>query len=415
MKIKYLCVLIYISLLFSSSQVFAKKPTVLSLNYEINKLKQKNRSLAKQMQVQKTALNKQSLGINELVEQQQLQRAQMDKQLQALQHELGVLKAKKESKENNGLLYFLATLSVLALGLSLLSLLLLQRKFRPQTEKIEQRVDLTESNISKLSGQVVHQSHELSTLVTTHSELFKDFVERLNKLDNERKLSHERRKVIEKELQDLLAKPVTYEATDDDKLLINTLLKEDNLNFEEILQAKSLAAEYKGEWQLAIVYWETLLAENKNNTLALLHIAYGNYKLAENNHNDDIYLEKASATYHQIMLLAPEYFEDIYAYDDDENMGASELVNDPDKIFIYQQIEQLVLKVDELKNYQSIYNLACQYAKEGNVSDAKTWLEQATLNSSSMHCKHLQEDKDLDSLRELPWFQRLIYEACKEV
>jgi len=312
------------------------------------------------------------------------------------------------------LLYLLSALSAFALGLSLLSLFLLQRKFRPQTDEMVERVEGVESGLAKLSGQSVHHSHELSTLVETHGELFKGFSKKLNKLDSERKLSHERRKAVEKELQLLLAKPVTYEPDDADGLLLNTLLEEDNLNFEETLQAKALASEYKAEWQLAIVYWETLLAENKNNLQALLHIAYGNYKLAEKYRKDDIYIEKASATYNQIMLLAPEYFEDIYAYDTDENMGASELVNDPDKVFIYQQIEQLVLKVDELKNYQSIYNLACQYAKEGNEQDARTWLEQITVDKESLHCKHLSEDEDLDSLRELPWFQRLLQEACEE-
>jgi len=414
MRIKYFCVLIVVSLFFTSSQAFARKPTVASLNYAVNQLKKKAFSLNKRMKTQQLVLEKQGQAFNDVLEQQALLKEQMDQKIQQLQLELNKLKMKEAPKKDNRLLYLLSALSVFALGLSLLSLLFLQRKFRLQTEQMIQRVDNVESDLAKLSGQSVHHSHELSTLVATHGELFKGFETKLNKLDSERKLSHERRQAIEKELQELLAKPVTYEPTDADGLLINTLIEEDNLNFDEMLQAKALASEYKGEWQLAIVYWETLLSENNNNTLALLHIAYANYKLAELHSKDEIYSEKASATYNQIMLLAPEYFEDIYAYDSDENMGASELVNDPDKVFIYQQIEQLVLKVDELKNYQSIYNLACQYAREGSPLDAKTWLEQIAVDTSSLHCKHLQEDEDLDSLRELPWFQRLMKEACEE-
>jgi len=412
MRIKHLITLLVISFFFSSSQAFARKPTVSSLNYAINKLKKENTYLNKQLRVQKVTLEKQGLSLNAILEKQALLNEQTDQQMEQLRFELNGLKSKEEPKQDNSLLYLLSALTAFALGLALLSLLL-QRRNRPRTDKINTRIESVESGMSKLSGQSVHHAHELSTLVATHGELFKGFGAKLSKLDSERKLSHERRKAVEKELKVLLANPVTYEATDADGLLINTLIEEDNLNFEEILQAKSLGAEYKGQWLLAIVYWETLLAENKNNTLALLHIAYGNYKLAERHRKDEIYLEKASATYHQIMQLAPEYFEDIYAYDSDENMGASELVNDPDKVFIYQQIEQLVLKVDELKNYQSIYDLACQYAKEGSVQDAQTWLEQIAVDSGSLHCQHLLEDKDLDALRELPWFQRLLREACE--
>ena len=414
MRIKYFCVLIAISLFFTSSQAFARKPTVSSLNYAINKLKKKNVSLNQQIKAQKVALEKQGLAFNEMLEKQVLLKRQIDQKIQQLQFEINRLKAKEESKKDNNLLYLLSALSAFALGLSLLSLLLLQRKFRPQTDKMVERIDGVESGLAKLSGQSVHHAHELSTLVATHGELFKGFSTKLNRLDSERKLSHKRRQAVEKELKTLLANPVSYEATDADGLLLNTLIEEDNLNFEEILQAKSLASEYKGEWQLAIIYWETLLAENKNNMQALLHIAYANYKLAEKYRKDEIYSEKASATYNQIMLLAPEYFEDIYAYDSDENMGASELVNDPDKVFIYQQIEQLVLKVDELKNYQSILNLACQYAKEGDEENAKVWLEQIAVDEGALHCKHLSEEEELDSLRELPWFQRLLKEACEE-
>ncbi|MCK5813289.1 MAG: hypothetical protein KAH03_03485 [Cocleimonas sp.] len=416
MSIKLLCTLIIFSLVLTSAPSFARKPTLSSLNYAISGLKRKNNILEKRLKTQRGRQEKQDLNFQDILKQQIQQNEQTKQQFQQdldnLKQQLQTQNNKKLADDN--LLYLLAALSTLALGLSVFSLLLVRRKPEPETLELTPRIEQTEVDIIKLSGQSAQHSHEVASLKATHGELFKGFSHKLNKLDNERKQSYERRQSVEKELGLLLQQPVAYEATEADRLVLSTMLEEENLNFEETLKAKSLVAEYQGQWRLAIVYWETLLAENENNTLALLHVGYSNYKLAENHRDDDYYLTNATNTYSKIMQLAPEYFEDINAYDDDENMGASELVNDPDKVIIYQQIEQLIMKADELKNYYSIYNLACQYAKEGKMEEAKDWLEQIALESNTLHCKHLRDDKDLKSIRDLPWFQRLMTESCEE-
>ena len=413
--------MIVFSLIFNSSPSFARKPTLSSLNYAVNNLKKQNKVLAKKLKAQKILLGKKDLQFKEILENQSDLKNETEQQLQRLQQESEVLKQQqlmyeneKKAEQSNALLYLLAILTALALGLSVFSLFLIRRKPAPETLKLMPRLEQTEADIIKLSGQAAQQHHSVDSLKVTHGDLLKGFSNKLNKLDSDRKQSYERRQAIEKELRYLLQQPVGYEALEADRLILSTMLEEDNLNFEETLQAKSLVAEYQDQWQLAIVYWETLLAENENNTLALLHVAYSNYKLAESHRQDEYYLASATNTYHKIMKSAPEYFEDINGYDDDENMGASELVNDPDKVIIYQQIEQLIMRVDELKNYYSIYNLACQYAKEGDTEAAKDWLEQISLDTNTLHCKHLREDKDLASIRDLPWFQHLIVDSCGE-
>ncbi len=413
MIIKFIVSLIVFSLLFSSPVSFAKRPTVSSLSYAIQLIKRQNTLLKRELKAYEQTLKNQDATLQNILQQQAESKTQNDQKIQQLQQQLVSLQEKIPAKKDNNLLYWLSALSPFAFALSLLSLFLLLRKQQPKTEQLRSRIKQTEADINKLSGQTAQQHHEIDSLKVTHNELFKGFSEKLNKLDYNRKQSYERRQAVEKELQTLLHFPITYEATEADRLVVNTMLEEGNLNFEETLQAKSLFAEYQDQWQLAIIYWETLLAENKDNTLALLHIAYGNYKLAEKNRKDEDYLRKATDTYSDIMRSAPEYFEDINAYDDDENMGASELVNDPDKVLIYQQIEKLVMQVDELKNYYSIYNLACQYAKEGDRESAKDWLEQISANAHALHCKHLQEEQDLETVRALPWFKDLIDEACE--
>lgn len=413
MIIKFIVLLIAFSLLFSSPVSFAKKPTVSSLNYAIQLVKRQNTLLKRELKAYELTLKNQDVVLQNILQQQAESKVQNDQKIQQLQRQLISLQEKKPVKEDNNLLYWLSALSAFAFALSLLSLFLLLKKQQPKTELLRSHIKQTEADINKLSGQTAQQHHEIDALKVTHNELFKGFSEKLNKLDYDRKQSYERRQAVEKELQTLLHFPITHEATEADRLVVNTMLEEGNLNFEETLQAKSLFAEYQNQWQLAIVYWETLLAENKDNTLALLHVAYGNYKLAEKNRKDEYYLIKATDTYSDIMRSAPEYFEDINAYDDDENMGASELVNNPDKVLIYQQIEKLVMQVDELKNYYSIYNLACQYAKEGDRESAKDWLEQISANAHTLHCKHLQEEQDLETIRALPWFKDLIDEACE--
>lgn len=403
--------LIVFCIFFISSHAFAKKPSVSSLNYEVNSLKKQNTALNKTIVAQAALIEQQITEATQNLEKQSEINTTLMASLQQLQSDVSVLKDKHVSEEDNRLLYLLLGLVTVAIGLSLYTVFV-KPKNNPENTQAAKRLDVLEASISKLSGQSVHHSHELSNLASTHGNLFKGFGDKLGKLDAERKLSYERRKAIEEELHSLLEKPITYEASESDRLLLNTLIEEDHLNFEETLQAKALAAEYGGRWQQGIVYWNTLLAENDNSTLALLHIGYSNYKLAEEQSQGEYYLEKATTAYNTIMTLAPEYFEDIYAYDD-ENAGADELVNDPQKVAIYQQIEQLVMKVNELRNYQSIYNLACQYAKEGKHNDAKNWLEQIALESYPPHCKHLKEDEALDSVRELPWFQHLLNDACE--
>ena len=413
MIIKFIFSLIIFSLVFISPLSFAKKPTLSSLSYAIKVIKKQNHALKKELKSYKLALKNQEVKLQDILQQQADSKTQNDQKIEQLQQQLASLQQKKPATKDNNLLYLLSALSAFAFALSLLSLFLLLRKHQPKTEQLRVRIRQTEADINKLSGQTAQQYHEVDSLKVTHNELFKGFNQKLNKLDYNRQQSYERRQAIEKELQILLHFPITHKATEADRLVLSTMLEEGNLNFEETLQAKSLFAEYQDQWQLAIVYWETLLAENKDNTLALLHVAYGNYKLAEQNRQDEHYLIKATDTYGRIMRSAPEYFEDINAYDDDENMGASELVNDPDKVRIYQQIEKLVMQVDELKNYYSIYNLACQYAKDGDTESAQDWLEQISADTHVLHCKHLQQEQDLETIRGLSWFKDLIEEACE--
>lgn len=408
-----MCSLIVFSLVFASPASFAKRPTVSSLNYAIKVIKSQNNVLQKELKAHQLMLENQDIKLENILQQQVKYNTQHDQKTQQLQQQLASLQQKKPIKKDNSLLYLLLALSTFALGFSLFSLFFLQRKYQPEASQLKSRIKQTEADINKLSGQTAQQHHEVDALKVTHNELFKGVSQKLNKLDYNRKQSYERRLAVEKELQTLLHFPITHVVTEADRLVVNTMLEEGNLNFDETLQAKSLFAEYQDQWQLAIVYWETLLAENKDNTLALLHVAYGNYKLAEQNRQDEYYLTKATDTYSHIMRSAPEYFEDINAYDDDENMGASELVNDSDKVHIYQQIEKLVLQVDGLKNYYSIYNLACQYAKDKDTESAQDWLEQISADAHVLHCKHLQQEKDLESVRGFPWFKALLEEACE--
>jgi hypothetical protein len=411
--VKFFSLLVLFSLFFSSSPLFAKKPTLSSLNYAINLIQRQNSGLKKELKSHQARLKEQHLRFQEVLQKQLEDNKQTQQTLQQVQQQLTTLKAQQSDKKSKSVFYLFFILSAFALGLSALSLFILRRKHHPETQQLSARLEQIETDIVKLTGQTAQQYHEVDALKVTQEKRFKDVTKTLNTLDNHQKQSYERRQAVEKELKHLLQLPITHEATEADRLVLNTMLEEGNLNFEETLQAKSLVAEYQHQWQRAVIYWDTLLAENKHNTVALLHLAYGYYKLAELNRNNNDYLDKSMDNYNKIMTLAPEYFEDINGYDDDENMGASELVTDPDKVIIYQQIEKLVVQVDELKNYYAIYNLACQYAKEGNSQFAQDWLEQISLGTHTLHCKHLQKEEDLDSIRPFPWFQSLIKEACE--
>lgn len=213
--------------------------------------------------------------------------------------------------------------------------------------------------------------------------------------------------ILEKQLRS----PLEAGLSEQNRATIIELLDDGHLSFDNTLRAKALIAEHDEEWLDAIQFWETVLVEKPENNEALLHIGFANFKLAANHRKDQTYLNKAVDTYHHIMSSAPEYFEDAYGFDD-QSVEPEEHVGNADDFWIFQQVEGLIFKTDELKNYHSILNIACQYSVDGQLDDARDCLEQVSPIYHASNCKQLQEDTDLDSVRDQEWFKKIVKDAC---
>lgn len=240
-------------------------------------------------------------------------------------------------------------------------------------------------------------------------EYLKNDVETLQKAQ---KLTKDQAAIAIEVLDKHLKSPLETGLSEQNLGTLHALLDEGHLDFTSSIKAKALIAEHDEQWSEAIHYWDTVLLEKPKNNEALLHIGFANYKLAANHRKDQSHLNKAVATYDKIMVSAPEYFEDAYGFDD-QTVGPDEIETNADELWIYQQVEELIIKTDELKNYHSVLNVACEYSVGGKIEDARECLEQVSTVYHASNCKQLREDKDLDSVREHEWFKKIIKDACE--
>ena len=56
------------------------------------------------------------------------------------------------------------------------------------------------------------------------------------------------------------------------------------------------------------------------------------------------------------------------------------------------------------------YNLACVFALMGKAEDCRRWLERARSFKGLPSRLHMQTDTDMDPVRHLPWFSKILPE-----
>lgn len=210
----------------------------------------------------------------------------------------------------------------------------------------------------------------------------------------------------------LLKKPLIQGLLEQEITTIRSLLEEGHLDFINSLKVKGLISEHHANWHDAIKYWDTVLLEKPQNNEALLHIGFANFKLAAMHRKKESYLNHAVNSYDQIMVSSPEYFEDAYGFDD-QVVGPDHINTNSDELWLYQQVEKLIIKTDELRNYHAVLNIACEYSAAGNTEDARECLEQISLIYHAPNYQQLQNDKDLASIRDQDWFKKIIKEASE--
>lgn len=298
-------------------------------------------------------------------------------------------------------------ITLFTLSLLVFTLYTLIYSYLPSLNKYKGLLREQKNTLDDLKSNILNT--QKNTTITTQA-LAKTDAEVIA-LKEAQQLSKDQTAIALEILEKQLRLPLEAGLSEQNRATIVELLEDGHLNFENSLRAKALIAEHDEEWSDSLKYWETVLVERPENNEALLHIGFANYKLAANHRKDPTYLNKAVDTYHHIMSSAPEYFEDAYGFDD-QSIEPEDHEGNAEDFWIFQQVEGLIFKTDELKNYHSILNIACQYAADGQIKNARDCLEQVSPIYHASNCKQLQEDPDLEAVRDQKWFKKIVENAC---
>lgn len=417
------------------SVVYAKVPSNRSLSYSLNKVKNQVKGLNNQTSELKTQLSGMTEANLELQQQvaskeadiQLLKQQQLDLQvaqsaeLAKLRKEIADELNSRNSEMSMASYIIMALLTVLGLYL-IFEYFQLRRKHQMlwvQTESLnEQILALKESSHGEmLERDSLH--HKVMEIEESQHKDREDLYQQIKQVDEQLQRVEFEKKNAQAILNDWLAHPVEHAEVELDSL--KQLARSSALPFVDTLKAKALLARYQGEWSKAIGYWDTVLMDEDSGEeetqvsrhTALLNLTYAHYKLAENRSKDDADLKKAVNLSEQIMTEASHYFDDAYGYDS-ENFLPDDIELTTEEMGLYPQVGRLVNKLDELKNYQSIYNLACVYSKDGQIDDARDCLEQIAKVYTAPNIQQLQEDEDLASVRDMDWFKSIVDQARKD-
>jgi hypothetical protein len=71
---------------------------------------------------------------------------------------------------------------------------------------------------------------------------------------------------------------------------------------------------------------------------------------------------------------------------------------------ILDQAKQVLAQAERILEGSGSYNLACACALRGEEMECREWLIRSKEKGELPSRKHLQEDSDLDSVRETQWF-----------
>ena len=269
------------------------------------------------------------------------------------------------------------------------------------------------NQIANLQQAIGEHRDQLKNLKQKQNEQNQLTQKQFQRVHEELQQIYQQENIAEEQLEQLLNHPVDYLFSSSETEQLQKLIRENQLSFSSSLKAKAFEEEYAQAWQRAITYWQTFLIDSPNDTEALLHIGYNHYQLALEDSKDDYHLNQAMQAFEKIMLAAPEYFDDMQGYDGEESLNEANDFDENSKEYnLYHQLENYLMKLDELRNYRSIYQLACTYANDGKIKDAQNCLEHIPAIFHAPHCQQLQKDSNLSVLRQFDWFNKLVEEAC---
>ncbi|MCB2264227.1 MAG: tetratricopeptide repeat protein [Candidatus Thiosymbion ectosymbiont of Robbea hypermnestra] len=146
------------------------------------------------------------------------------------------------------------------------------------------------------------------------------------------------------------------------------------------------------------------------------HAALNNWgialkKQAETKHGEeaDRLLAAAIEKYRTALEIKPDKHEALY------NWGAAlmeqaETKSDGEAEALYRAVAEKLARVEALAPGRGAYNLACLAALQGRGNEARSWLLKSRNAGRLPNRAHLEQDTDLDRIRDTRWFRKLLSE-----
>ena len=119
--------------------------------------------------------------------------------------------------------------------------------------------------------------------------------------------------------------------------------------------------------------------------------------------------------YEQALKIKPDYREALHNWGNAIVYLSYQKTETEKKILLITAKEKC-LQVEKIKEGEGAYGLACIESIMGNKPDSLIWLEKVlSLNTNEPTRKYIEEDKDLDNIRNLPKYKELLdkYRALK--
>ena len=81
---------------------------------------------------------------------------------------------------------------------------------------------------------------------------------------------------------------------------------------------------------------------------------------------------------------------------------------------LLDEAKEKLLALEALVEGRAAYNMACLSALRGEDEEARRWLEKSRELGHLPSLEHLQQDSDLDNIRDQPWFQSFLAELDED-
>ncbi|WP_173974145.1 SIR2 family protein [Magnetospirillum sp. LM-5] len=121
----------------------------------------------------------------------------------------------------------------------------------------------------------------------------------------------------------------------------------------------------------------------------------------------------AGEKYQAALAIKPDYHQALKNWGG-LLVGRAGNTEGPERMDLLAQAEQLLLRLNQLAHGDGDYNLACVAALRSEQAACRRWLESARANGTLPTRQHLDQDTDMDSVRDCDWFKALRDQARDE-